>query len=329
MNLPDVFKNNPESGQINFFQRKKDPKHELPNEEQSFLMHEYGIKKAPEGFKWKYLKEAHLLIRKPEIDLYKEGWELVPRAVIGINGEEAAGKTQLLFDLAVLYGVDVVENTKTGGQTLRIAGERRLRKKGFFRKKQQVEATNQASFVQRADEDDIALDNMQFGWVENPAEKPKLVDSRLIGLAIYYVRQRNPNIKAVSFYITASENARMKRLSERIGKPEEIVKAETKERRKLDIERYARLYKRTKRFEIFGDIINPHNTLYYDYIIDNTYFDREVALQTMHEHLVERGLVQKKSKPPESTEVYDQEKHDLLKLPESGDIFNANDPSKD
>lgn len=309
MNLPEAFRGNLETRQINL--EKKKERHDL--------MQFFGIETPPVGLKWKYLKASKELVC--EMDLYKEGWKLVPRAVIGINGEEGAGKTQLLYDLSVLYGIPF-ENVKTGGQTLRLAGEK-LRKKGFFKKKEKTSLTDQATFVERADEDDKALDDMQFGWTESPSEQPKAIDSRLIGFAIYYVKDHKPDARLVSFYITASENARMKRLSERAEKSVEVVKAETEERRRLDIERYTRLYKGTKRFELFGEIINPHNTMYYDFIIDNTHYDRAVALQTMHDHLLEMKLVQKREKP----KVYDREKEVNPGLAENGDIFPSTKPN--
>lgn len=314
MSLPETFRNNSEAGQISFFQ-KRHPEHELPKEEQTALMDFFGIEKPPIGLKWKYLKASKELVC--EMDLYKEGWELEPQSVIGINGEEGAGKTQLLYDLSVLYGIPF-KNVKTGGQTLRLAGEK-LRRKGFFKREEKVSATDQTTFIERIDEDDIALDNMQFGWVESPSEQPKAIDSRLIGFAIYYVKENNPNTKVISFYITASENARMKRLSERTGKPEEVVKAETEDRRKQDIERYTRLYKGTKRFEVFGEVINPHNRSYYNFIVDNTHYDRAVALQTMHDHLLEMGLVQKTKK----SEIYDGEKDIYIKLEENKESFSV------
>lgn len=308
MTLQETFKGNPETGQIGFFQRRKDLT-ALSREEKNTLMQFFGIEKPPVGLKWEYLKASKELVC--EMDLYKEGWELAPQSILGINGEEGAGKTQLLYDLAVLYGIPF-ENVKTGGQTLRLAGER-LRKRGFFRKKGK-EITNQAAFIERTDEDDKALDDMQFGWVESPSLQPKAVDSRLIGLAIHSTRKNNPNVEAASFYIIAAETARMKRLSERTGKPIEVVKAETEERRILDIERYTRLYKGTKRFSTFGDIINPHSSKYYDYIIDNTHYDRAMALKEMHAYLLKRGLVLR-------TKPYDREKDKDLDLPAKKTVF--------
>lgn len=311
MNLPENLRYNPDRWRTLFSKRSEDG---FSRSERKNLMRSLGMKNAPEGLKWKYLKSSKELVH--EMDLYKEGWTLIPNTVIGLNGDEGAGKTQLLYDLAVLYKIPFT-NVLTGGQTLRRAGER-LRKKKMSRGDAGVNTEDQANFIERTDEDDIALDNMQFGWIESPSQEPKAVDSRLIGLAIYSTRINSPHIKAASFYITASENARMIRLSERTGKPVEVVKAETEERRKLDIEWYTRLYKGTKRFSVFGDIIDPHNPRYYDYIIDNTHYDRAVALQAMHDHLLEMGLVQKRVKD----KVYDREKDKGLLLPVNGTIFS-------
>jgi cytidylate kinase len=313
MNLPENLRYNPDRWKT-LFSKKSDSGDGFSRSERRDLMQSLGIKRAPEGLKWKYLKSSKELVHN--MDLYKEGWTLIPNTVIGINGDEGAGKTQLLYDLAILYGIPFT-NVLTGGQTLRRAGER-LRKKKRSKEHTNLSVKDQANFIERTDEDDIALDNMQFGWIESPSQEPKAVDSRLIGLAIYSTRINSPDIKAASFYITASENARMIRLSERTGKPVDVVKAETEERRKLDIEWYTRLYKGTKRFSVFGNIINPHNPRYYDYIIDNTHYDRAVALQTMHNHLLEVGLVMQVE---EKGKIYDREKDKGLTLATNDTIF--------
>jgi len=313
MNLPENLRYNPDRWKKLFLGSNSDSGDSFSKSEKKDLMQSLGMKRAPEGLKWKYLRSSKELVC--EMGLYKEEWALIPNTVIGLNGDEGAGKTQLLYDLAVLYGVPFT-NVLTGGQTLRRAGER-LRKKKKSRGDTNINTEDQANFIERTDEDDIALDNMQFSWIESPSQEPKVVDSRLIGLAIYSTRKNVSSIKAASFYITASKNARMKRLSERTGKPVEVVTAETEERRRLDIEWYTRLYKGTKRFSVFGDIIDPHNPKYYDYIIDNTHYDRAVALQTMHDYLLEMGLVQKRVKD----RVYDREKDEGLTLPASDTIF--------
>jgi cytidylate kinase len=309
MKLPEIYPfGGLESGQISFFQSRKEAKNAVSETENAVLAAKYKIKGAPESFKWDYLKKSDELVTS--MDIYKEGFTLLPHAVIGINGDEGAGKTQLVFDLAVLYGVDLVHDIKTGGQALRQAGEK-LRKRHFFGREKVGDMADQAGFVERTDEDDNALDNAQFSWVENPSEKPKLVDSRLIGLAIYSIKHKKTDLKAASFYIISSAKERWHRLAERTGESEEEVETKTNERRKLDIERYTRLYKGKKRFEIFGDEINPHNSAYYDRVIDNTYRDREMAIRAMHEYLVETGLVGKKAEIQGPTEVYDRERHDL------------------
>ena len=127
---------------------------------------------------------------------------------------------------------------------------------------------------------DLAIDRIQETCVTNAnPTHPTIFESRLVAQIIKKAREKSQKEgkaapSAIAIKITADEEARWKRLAKRSGKSIDEVKAETLERRKLDMQQYKKAHK--------GSFEEPYDPKFFDLVIDNTYPE----LDTLEEELL-------------------------------------------